>query len=309
MRYTEIDKRIDALAAKQHGAFSRQQAFDRGASERFVTRRLAERVWIRPAYGVYALARSPGTWRRQCMIAVLAVEGGAIAGRAAAALHALPGFNKARVEVLGAVNAWRGLSWATHHRYAGAKVTEVDGIAATTVAQTLCDIAAVVKPWPLERAMDHALLEQKVTIGELDERLTFYDGSRRPGLPRIRPLVVERRADGYVPPESELEALMSTTLDRVPGRPRVVRQAKLDWLPQQHGRVDFYLPDHCLVIEADGRRWHTRVADFERDLWRDNLATANGHRVMRFTWVHLTHLVDDVVELIDQTVTRRTSAA
>jgi hypothetical protein len=30
---------------------------------------------------------------------------------------------------------------------------------------------------------------------------------------------------------------------------------------------------------------------------------------MRFTWVHLTHLVDDVIDLIDQTVSRPIRAA
>src|SRR5262245_15926921 len=71
MRYTEIDRRIDALAATQFGAFSRQQAFDLGASERMVKRRLAERHWTRPVAAVYVLTRSAGTWNRQCKIAEL----------------------------------------------------------------------------------------------------------------------------------------------------------------------------------------------------------------------------------------------
>lgn len=74
------------------------------------------------------------------------------------------------------------------------------------------------------------------------------------------------------------------------------------------GRVDFLLPDQRIVIEADGRRWHTRIADFDRDRWRDNQAAAHDHRVMRFTWVHLNHFVDDVVEIVDQAVTGRAAA-
>lgn len=100
MRYTEIDKRIEALADKQHGAFNRQQAYQLGASETFVHRRHQAGHWVRPAPGVYALARSPGTWLRQCRIAELSVDGSAIAGRPAGALHGLAGFRPGPVELL-----------------------------------------------------------------------------------------------------------------------------------------------------------------------------------------------------------------
>ena len=51
MRYTDIDHHIGALASKQHGAFSRQQAFTIGASERFVHRRAVARSGNEPALG------------------------------------------------------------------------------------------------------------------------------------------------------------------------------------------------------------------------------------------------------------------
>jgi very-short-patch-repair endonuclease len=304
MRYTEIDRRIDAVAAKQFGAFSRQQAFERGASERFVQRRLASRDWIRPVTAVYALARSPGTWKRQCKIAELSVEGSAIAGLAAAALHQLDGFRPGRVELVGPANSFCTHPFATVHRYSGAKLTVVEGIAVTTIAQTLFDVPRRVKPWTVERAMDAALLERRLSTADLRERLTFYEGSRRPGLPRIRPLVLERLDDAWVPPESELEALMLSMLARLPGAPRVVRQASLPWRSARQGRVDALLPDHRLIVEADGRRWHARFRDFDRDRWRDNEAVAHGFRVMRFTSVHLRDLIDDSLDLVASALRR-----
>jgi very-short-patch-repair endonuclease len=39
-----------------------------------------------------------------------------------------------------------------------------------------------------------------------------------------------------------------------------------------------------MIVEADGRRWHTRQADFERDRRRDNAALALGLVVVRFTY-------------------------
>jgi hypothetical protein len=302
VRYTEIDRRIEALAGKQFGAFSRQQAFALGASERFVQRRLAERHWHRPVPAVFVLASSHGTWRRQCKVAELSVDDAALAGRSAAALHELPGFRPGRVELVVPVNSFCAHSYATLHRYAGAQLTIIEGIRVTTIPQTVFDLASRVSPWILERAMDDALLAKKVAVAEFQERLEFYSGARRPGLPKIRSLVLERLAEGWIPPESELEALLLKMLDRLPRCPRIIRQAALPWRSARPGRVDVLIPDHRLIIEADGRRWHARFTDFDRDKWRDNQATANGYRVLHFTWVHLRDLTADSLEVVNQTL-------
>lgn len=303
MRYTEIDRRVEALAAKQHGAFSRKQAFDVGASDRFVNRRLTARYWCRPLPGVYVLAASAGIWLRQAKVAELSVEGASLAGRAAAALLGLTGFRPGPIELIAPANVNCVHPFATVHRYSGARITTVEAIRTTTVAQTLYDLAAAgVGTWRLERAMDDALLARGLAVPDLQERLSFYAGSRRAGLPRIRALVLERLEEGWTPPESELERLLLDVLSRLPSRPRVERQADLPWRPSQPGRVDVLLADHRLVIEADGRRWHFRAADFDRDRWRDNEAVAHDLRVMRFTWVHLRDLAADVTDIIERTI-------
>lgn len=43
-----------------------------------------------------------------------------------------------------------------------------------------------------------------------------------------------------------------------------------------------------MILEADGRTYHTRLGDFERDRARDNAAAASGLIVLRFTWRMLT---------------------
>jgi uncharacterized protein DUF559 len=305
MRYTDVDRRIEALAGKQFGAFSRQQAFELGASERFVQRRLEQHYWTRVVPAVFVLTSSDGTWKRQCKIAELSVDDSAIAGLSAAAMHELTGFRPGRVEVVAPVNSCCTHPFATVHRYAGARLTTVEGIRVTTVAQSLFDVSSRVSPWRLERAMDDALLARRVALGDLDERLEFYEGSRRPGLPRIRPLVLERRAEGWTPPESELESLLLSVLGAIADAGPIIRQAAVPWRTARPGRVDALLPAHRLIIEADGRRWHARVNDFDRDAWRDNEATAHGYGVLHFTWVHLNHLGADVVDVIRRTITRR----
>ena len=302
---------MSALAARQHGVFSRDQAFAAGASGRLMTARVRSGDWLRFEGNVFGLPGFRGTWLRQLKIAELGTRDAAVAVCSAAVLHDLPGFRPSRPEICVPLTTRSVSSIATVHRYAGAKVVDVKGFRCTTIAQTLFDLAASrVAPWSVERAMDDALLGSRLTVPNLDERLTSYVGTRRHGLVVMRAFIEERRDDAWVPPESELEALAWQVLSRAASG--WVRQLEVDGV----GRVDFALPYARLLVEADGRRWHARVADFDRDRWRDNEAIAAGLRVLRFTWTHLTAIPDDVVALIRRTITtgvrqttRSTSAA
>jgi very-short-patch-repair endonuclease len=295
---------VAALARQQYGAFSRSQAFRIGVTDRMVHRRLASHDWLRPCSGVYVVASAPPTWLQRCKVAELSVPGSALAGRAAAALHGFEGFGQCRPELVVSANSSHRSDVADCHRYSGAKLTTVKGLRVTSIAQTVFDVSISAGPLRVERALDELLVAGRVTMDELDERAEFYEGCRRPGVPLLEPLLSERRAEGWVPPTNALEAALFGMLDRVPSHPRVLRQAPMGWWTDQPGRVDAYLPDQRLIIEADGRRWHTRLADFDRDRWRDNTATANGHGVLRFTWVHLHHYMQAAVDLTEQALHR-----
>src|SRR5207248_8947185 len=129
-----------------------------------------------------------------------------------------------------------------------------------------------------------------------DVRRVAYDFSGRPGLPLLRTLVAERAADGWVAPVSELETLVRSAVALEPGCPPIEWQAPAPWSRDE--RVDGLIEKWRLILEADGRTWHARVRDFDRDRWRDNQAAACGLRVQRFTYTHLTHRRDEVVEII-----------
>jgi hypothetical protein len=309
MRATEIDERIHALAARQLWLFNRVQACSLGASTRMIARRLEDKAWIRPEPSVYGLAGHPMTWKRALKAAELGTTGSAVGGLAAGALHTLPEFRPGRPELVAPPCTNSRGKLATIHREAGFKSTVVDGITVTTIAQTLFDVAARVGLWRLERGMDDPLVSGRLTVAELQERLMFYEGSRRHGLARIRPLILERSCEGWVPPESDLEARLFKVLNLLSWHEDVVRQPAWPWRDNADGRVDAFLPRHRLIVEADGRRWHTRVHDFDRDRWRDNQAVAHGLRVLRFTWIHLTTAQDEVVRLVTQTINARSVAA
>src|SRR5688572_5784149 len=109
-------------------------------------------------------------------------------------------------------------------------------------------------------------------------------GEAKPGMANLRK-VLESRGPGYVAPASRLERLLTDVLTGG-GLPLPERQHPL---PSRvgPGRVDLAYPAARLIIEADSRRWHTRVADFETDRLRDNEATVLGWRILRYTWQRL----------------------
>jgi hypothetical protein len=257
-----IDEKIRSRAARQYWLISLGQAYELGASDRFVRRRLVEGDWRRVEPCVYAVDRQPITWLRRLKAAELGTAGAAVGGLAAAALHGLTDFRKGRPEIVAAPAVSARNTGAIVHRQVGVRLTTVEGIRVTTVPQTLFDVAARVDPWRLERALDDALVGRQMAVGDLEERLAFYAGSRRPGLPRMRGLIEERRAEGWVPPASELEARLYVVIGRVRGDFEVVRQAPWPWDESPAGTVDTFVPSSGLIIEGDSRRWHTRVRDF-----------------------------------------------
>ena len=51
--------------------------------------------------------------------------------------------------------------------------------------------------------------------------------------------------------------------------------------------VDFFWPEHDLIVEIDGYAFHSSRGAFERDRRRDAELGARGLRVMRVTWRRL----------------------
>lgn len=295
-----VDRQIARIAQRQHGAFSIGQAGQAGATEGLRRRRVDTGVWLRLDSGVYALAGHPPTFLRQCWAAVLGAPGSAVGGLAAAALHRVVGFGDVRPEIVVPSTHNSRSRLARVLRFDGAAVTRVGGLSATTLAQTLFDIAPRVAVARLERAVDDELVGRRLAATDLEERLRFYNGSRRRGLRVMRAIVDSRSTEGWVPPESELERRLDRILRRLSGTPRIIHQARFDWLAGGAGRVDRFLPDESIILEVDGRRWHTRVADFERDAGRYNQATVHGLRMLRFTWVNVSCRPDEVLATIEQ---------
>ncbi|HEX9969581.1 MAG TPA: DUF559 domain-containing protein [Acidimicrobiales bacterium] len=181
-------------------------------------------------------------------------------------------------------------------------VTTVDSLPTTTPARTLVDLAARRRPDRLAVALDDAHLTKRCSVGDV---LALYDDLKRPGKHGFRMLgrLLAARGPGYVPPESILERRLLKVLANG-GLPAPVRQAALPWRPDAPQRVDLLYPAQRLIIEADGRRWHSRTDQMALDRRRDRDAQNHGYCVHRFVWEEITTQPDMVCATV-RTALRR----
>jgi len=277
------------LAERQHGLISREQALAHGMNSNQIGARLRRGTWDRHARNVYRIPGSVPTWEQHLLGAVWAAGTGAAASRrSAAALWGLPGFRPGPIEV----TQERGPSCrypapGLHEsRFLPAhQIRKIRVIPTTCPERTLLDLCGCVHPQRAERALDNALAMELTTIQQLVLMLAETGARGRPGTARLR-LLLAFRTDEYIPPESELEALLLAVLDAADiGRPD--RQEVVGGTQAQVGRVDFVYRPAKVVIEADSRRYHSAWLDVQADHRRDLLLAAAGWRIIRVNWHQL----------------------
>jgi Protein of unknown function (DUF559)/Transcriptional regulator, AbiEi antitoxin len=294
-----LDREIALLSSSQHGAFSRRQALELGASNDQILRRLESGLWLALDRGTYALESSPPTWHRTVMAAVLSKNRALATGATAGHLHGLPDCRQSTPEITVPFSGNARSALARVRRrvdHSAIESVSVSGIPVSSVAETLFDLARLMRRRRLERAIDHALVHDLVAVDDLGRVLDRVDGSRLKGTVAFRESIAGLN-DGHVPTDSYLEHLMLEILDR-PDIPAVEQQVRLPWWEELPHRVDAVIPAWRLILEADGRAFHTKREDFERDRQRDNLAAVHGYRVMRFTYDMLTGSPDEVLRLV-----------
>ena len=102
------------------------------------------------------------------------------------------------------------------------------------------------------------------------------------------------RSADYVPPDSELEALLLAVLERA-GLPMPDRQVSVGGTRAPVGRVDYVYRDARLVVEADSKRYHSSWLDVQADHRRDLLLRAGGWQIIRVNWHQLIEEAELVV--------------
>lgn len=282
----EFDRRMDAYAARQYGVVSRSQAHAVGMTDAMISSRLDAGRWIRLCSGVYAYASAPPKWERQVTAAVLSRPRAYVAGRSAAYLHGFGGYRRGRPEILvpASGNARSPLARVVREsHFDEVSTNRLSGFETTTPAETIWTLARSLAAEQLEKLVDSQLAARKVAVNDFDPILQRIEDERRPGGPRLRAALADRRMDAYQPPTSELESHLYPLLDS-PGIPPYTRQCPIRLDDRIQAVLDAYIPQWRLIVEADGRRWHTRQSDFERDRRRDNAAVVMGLHVVRFSY-------------------------
>jgi very-short-patch-repair endonuclease len=152
------------------------------------------------------------------------------------------------------------------------EIVVVDGIAVTSPATTLIDMAPRLTPVQLERAVNAA--DKLEVIDPEGLRAALDKSPRRPGLAILRRLL-DRPT--FVLTDSELERMFLPIARRAGlGKPQTGV-----WL--NGFKVDFYWLEPGLVVETDGLRYHRTPAEQARDRLRDQAQAAAGLVPLRFT--------------------------
>jgi very-short-patch-repair endonuclease len=170
------------------------------------------------------------------------------------------------------------------------------GLALTSPARTLLDLAAHAPAEVVVRALREARVVGLVHDGELAAVIDRAPAQHR-GRRRLEAL---SSTVGAEPTRSELEQTLLRLIDDA-GLPRPL-------VNHRHGRamVDFTWPEHRVIVEVDGWAAHGDKRAFEHDRARDAERQALGDVVLRFTWRQVKEQPLRVIARIAQTLGVRT---
>jgi hypothetical protein len=269
----DIEAEVNALAARQHGAFTRGQGRRMGLTRAQERSRLRTARWSQPYPRVFVVAGAPQTWEQRVMVAVLAAGPAAVASHVTAgAIWAFPDLDQfpLPVEVTTTRPPRVRLPRVRVHRsvvFLAQEHTVKNGIAVTSPARTLVDMSAFWSVSQLGRATDYAMRKLFMRLDDLrccNAGLAPAPG-RRPS--RIK-AVLSQRLPGYNPGESGLEMRVLRAIV-AHGLPEPVQQHEVR-LPDRLCRIDFAYPEYKIAIEVDSWEFHGPRSAFEPDRARGN---------------------------------------
>jgi hypothetical protein len=152
-------------------------------------------------------------------------------------------------------------------RFEDLDIVVIDGVAITSVAQTLVDVATIEHPDVVERAVESAIRMKLITDAELRAFATQRAVSRQGGR-RLRAVLELRPSDA--PPTGSDDETICLQIYRKRGVPTPVRQYEIFLDGILVAIVDFAWPLWQFIVEIDGFATHGNPVAHENDLHRQN---------------------------------------
>jgi very-short-patch-repair endonuclease len=259
------------LAARQHGVVARAQLLALGFDAGAITYRV-KAGRLHPVHrGVYAAGHRPPSPLARAMAAVLACGPDALLShRSAGALWRILPTWPVRSDVTAPTSRrHRGIHV---HRSPHAETTTHYGIRVTTPARTLVDLADVLPPKHLTRALNEAQVQRLISPAELTTLFTRYPG---------------RRTAQLTPERGATKSTLEDDFTRFLKRHRLPLPERNQTIAGHE--VDAVYRDHRLVIELDSRQFHATTQAFENDRDRDADLLNAGFPAIRITHHRLKH--------------------
>jgi hypothetical protein len=279
------------LARAQHGVLTHADLLGLGFTAKGVKHRVASGRLHPVSIGVYAVGRPELSPRGRWMAAVLVCGDGAmLSHRSAAQLWGIGFEERGRIDVTVRRKAEirrKGIKVRARPALGASSFVVRFGIPVTHPIQTLIDVATELKPLRLERAVNEADKLDLVDPETLRRALEGYGGM--PGVRTLRTLL-DRHT--FRLSDSDLE-IFFRPLALAAGFPLPLTK---HWVLGYE--TDFFFPDHGLVVETDGLRYHRTPSQQARMVKRDQKHTAAGLRVLRFTHWQIAHVPDEVTDVL-----------
>jgi hypothetical protein len=290
-----LERRLAALARRQHGVVTHEQLLELGVSASAIGRWAKRGRLHRVHRGVYAVGHLSLTRHGRFMAAVLVCgDGAALSHFSAAVVWGMLEDRGQAIHVT-AEKRRRVRGLVMHEAPLEGERRRRSGIVVTTPARTLVDLADVAARRTVERAYDEAEYLRLDLTG-----LTPRPGRRGRGLLSS---VLAVHTPGSTRTRSELEELFLALVDGY-GLPRPEVNTEIEGF-----ECDFVWREQRLIVETDGRAAHGTRRARQRDPVRDARLIASGWRVWRVSYEQVVRQGDAVAAQLSELLTPAPSPA
>lgn len=238
-------------------------------------------------HATFAVGRASVGRRGHLLAATLACGPGSVVSHGTAAeLLGLWDFRPEEVDVIAPIEAGRKIPGVRRRHVPPPSDSEKgrsDGVPCTSPSRTIVDLAGIVGEQSLRGLVEQAAVERILVVAEIDAILATR---RRRGAPLLRAILADwRRYPAGLRVRSRLEAKLLPLLTRR-GLP-IPRCNEKTRVGGKRYELDFLWPEHRLVVETDGGRYHGNPVAQARDSARNRALRAAGYEVRRLTWSDL----------------------